>query len=153
MSFFIVLSALVAVSCAAPQYQEIPIVRQEQTINPDGSYQYSYETGNGIAAQEQGSLRSAGPNSEPAIAAQGSFSYTSLEGIPISLSYVADENGFQPQGDHLPTPPPIPEAILRAIQYIQSKPQQPEPSYQQQVQPTYQQQQFQKKPIGQAFRG
>lgn len=53
----------------------------------------SYETGNGIAAQEQGSLKNAGPNGEPAIAAQGSFGYTSLEGVPISLSYIADENG------------------------------------------------------------
>lgn len=54
----------------------------------------SYETGNGIAAQEQGYLKSTGVQNEGAQVAQGSYSYTSPEGIPISLSYVADEYGM-----------------------------------------------------------
>ena len=83
-----------------------------------------YETANGIAAQEQGGLKQQG-SAEPSIAAQGSFSYTSPEGQPISVSYVADENGFQPQGAHLPTPPPIPPAILRALEWIAAHPEEP----------------------------
>ena len=47
---------------------------------------------------------------------QGSYSYTGPDGITVSLTYTADENGFVPQGDHLPTPPPIPEAILRSLE-------------------------------------
>lgn len=35
----------------------------------------------------------------------GSYTYTDPEGNLITLRYVADENGFQPQGDHLPLPP------------------------------------------------
>ncbi|PZC85392.1 endocuticle structural glycoprotein SgAbd-2 [Helicoverpa armigera] len=152
MKAFVVLSVLVAAACAAPQYQQqyqqqqqysqgqiIPILKQTQEVNFDGSYQYSYETGNGIAAQEQGYLKNAGVKDAEAQVAQGSFTYTSPEGIPISLSYTADENGFQPQGAHLPTPPPIPEAILRALQYIESQPKQPQQNYQQQQ--VYQQQQ------------
>uniref|UniRef100_A0A2A4J2I4 Uncharacterized protein n=1 Tax=Heliothis virescens TaxID=7102 RepID=A0A2A4J2I4_HELVI len=152
MKSFVVLSVLVAAACAAPQYQPqyqqqpqysqgqvIPILKQTQEVNFDGSYQYSYETGNGIAAQEQGYLKNAGVKDAEAQVAQGSFTYTSPEGIPISLSYTADENGFQPQGAHLPTPPPIPEAILRALQYIESQPKQPQQNYQQQQ--VYQQQQ------------
>lgn len=47
----------------------------------------------------------------------------SPEGNLISLTYTADdENGFQPQGDHLPTPPPIPPAIQKALDYILSLP-------------------------------
>ncbi|XP_038210330.1 endocuticle structural glycoprotein SgAbd-2-like [Zerene cesonia] len=140
MKSFVVLSALVALSCAAPQFnypqqpqyqgQIIPILRQNQEINPDGSYQWSYETGNGIAAQEQGYLKNAGIKDAEAQVAQGSFSYTSPEGIPIALTYVADENGFRAEGAHLPTPPPIPAAIARALQYIQSQPQQPQPAFQ-----------------------
>ncbi|CAG4937480.1 endocuticle structural glycoprotein SgAbd-2-like [Colias croceus] len=140
MKSFVVLSALVAIACAAPQFnypqqpqyqgQIIPILRQNQEINPDGSYQWSYETGNGIAAQEQGYLKNAGIKDAEAQVAQGSFSYTSPEGIPIALTYVADENGFRAEGAHLPTPPPIPAAIARALQYIQSQPQQPQPAFQ-----------------------
>ncbi|NP_001166719.1 cuticular protein RR-1 motif 32 precursor [Bombyx mori] len=150
MKSFVVISALVAMACAAPQltqYQQqyqgqvIPILSQSQDVNFDGSYQFSYETGNGIAAQEQGYLKNAGAKDAEAQVAQGSFTYTSPEGIPISVSYVADENGFRPEGAHLPTPPPIPEAILRALQYIESQPQKPQQTYQ--PQPTYQPQQYQ----------
>ncbi|CAH0727799.1 unnamed protein product, partial [Brenthis ino] len=142
MRSFIILSALVAMACAAPQFQYqnqpqyqaqniIPIIRQTQEINPDGSYQFSYETGNGIAAQEQGYLKNRGIKDTEAQVAQGSYSYTSPEGLPISVTYIADENGFRAEGAHLPTPHPIPEAIARAIQYIQSKPAQPENQFQQ----------------------
>ncbi|KAL4706490.1 hypothetical protein ACJJTC_015688 [Scirpophaga incertulas] len=139
MKSFVVLSTLIALTCAAPQFQQypqqqyqnqqIPIISQTQDINPDGSYQYSYETGNGIAAQEQGYLKNAGVKDAEAQVAQGSFAYTSPEGIPISVSYIADENGFRAEGAHLPTPPPIPEAIARALQYIQSQPQQPQQAF------------------------
>ncbi|XP_023943615.2 endocuticle structural glycoprotein SgAbd-2 [Bicyclus anynana] len=132
MKSFIPLFALVALSYAAPQfnqyqtqpqYQVIPIVRQNQEINPDGSYQWSYETGNGIQAQEQGYLKNAGIKDAEAQVAQGSYSYTGPEGIPITVTYIADENGFRAEGAHLPTPPPIPEAIARALQYIAANPQ------------------------------
>ncbi|KPJ11368.1 Endocuticle structural glycoprotein SgAbd-2 [Papilio machaon] len=134
MKSFGALLVLVAMASAAPQFQyqqpqyqgqQIPILRQTQEVNFDGTYQYSYETGNGIAAQEQGYLKNAGVKDAEAQVAQGSYSYTSPEGIPIAVSYIADENGFRAEGAHLPTPPPIPEAIARALQYIQSRPQQP----------------------------
>lgn len=79
----------------------------------NGKYSYELQTDNGISQSEQGAA---------GIVAQGSYSYTSPEGIPVRVDYVADENGYQPQSDLLPTPPPIPEEILRAIQYIQEHP-------------------------------
>ncbi|KAK9721340.1 Insect cuticle protein [Popillia japonica] len=94
---------------------QIPIISYENVNNGDGSYRFSYETGNGIKAQEEGFLKNAGSESE-AQSAAGSFSYTAPDGQKIELTYTADENGFQPQGAHLPTPPPIPEEILRSLE-------------------------------------
>ena len=46
---------------------------------------------------------------------QGSSYYISPEGQRITLTWVADKNGFQPKGEHLPTPPPMPEEIARML--------------------------------------
>ncbi|GJQ69745.1 hypothetical protein Trydic_g22308 [Trypoxylus dichotomus] len=93
------------------------VLRQSYELSPEGAYEWSYETENGISAQERG--RGGDPTGTQA---QGSFQYTSPEGIPIAVQYTADENGFQPQGEHLPTPPPIPEAILRSIEWNAAHP-------------------------------
>lgn len=52
----------------------------------------------------------------------GSYSYTDPEGNIITVNYVADENGFQPTGDHLPTPPPIPDHVLALLQQQSEQP-------------------------------
>ncbi|XP_057666408.1 endocuticle structural glycoprotein ABD-4-like [Diorhabda carinulata] len=108
--------------CSLGQYRPNPaagsaaaarIVSQTQEgPNPDGSYAWSYDTDNGISARETGR-----PKSADILEAQGEFKFTALDGTPIQLIYVADENGFQAQGAHLPTPPPIPDAILRSLEY------------------------------------
>lgn len=54
------------------------------------------------------------------VVANGQFSYISKEGVPFSVSYVADENGFQPTGFHLPTPPPVPVEIVKLLEYLKT---------------------------------
>lgn len=90
--------------------------------NPDGSYSYNYETGNGIHVQEEGEIVKIENGKEEAVHVHGSFSYPDPDGKSIALSYVADENGFQPKGDHLPTTPKIPSDILKALEYIAQHP-------------------------------
>lgn len=107
---------------------------------------FSYQTGDGQQAQAQGYLKNAGAKDAEAEVAQGSFSYTAPDGTPIQVTWVADENGFRAEGAHLPTPPPIPEAILRSLSVLpQSSPtqqQQYQPQYQQQYRPQYQQNRY-----------
>lgn len=85
---------------------------------------FSFEAANGIKADETGTLKKTNdPENPQVIVAQGQFSYTDDQGNQISLTYVADdEGGFQPQGAHLPTAPPIPPNIQKALDYIASQP-------------------------------
>ncbi|KAJ8947816.1 hypothetical protein NQ314_008539 [Rhamnusium bicolor] len=73
-----------------------------------------FETENGISVQQQGAPVL---TEDSGTIASGSFQFSSPEGVPVAISYVADENGFQPSGDVLPTPPPIPSNILRSLEY------------------------------------
>ncbi|XP_077301604.1 endocuticle structural glycoprotein SgAbd-2-like [Arctopsyche grandis] len=90
--------------------QEIPILKFNNDNNGDGNYAFSYETANGIKAEETGHAQGESQ------AVQGGFAYTGPDGSQYSISYTADENGFRPVGAHIPTPPPIPEEILRALE-------------------------------------
>lgn len=62
---------------------------------------FSYETSDGIARQEQAELRNIGTENE-AIAVSGTVSWVDKDGQSYTLNYVADENGFRPEGAHLP---------------------------------------------------
>uniref|UniRef100_A0A224XRL8 Putative endocuticle structural glycoprotein n=1 Tax=Panstrongylus lignarius TaxID=156445 RepID=A0A224XRL8_9HEMI len=109
---------------SGPQTTPIPILKYEnEGVNYDGSYKWAYETGNEIVAEESGFVKNFGQGEPNEIqTAQGSFSYTAPDGTRITVTYTADENGFVPQGDHLPTPPPIPPAIQKALDFIKSLP-------------------------------
>jgi hypothetical protein len=34
-----------------------------------------------------------------------------------TVRYTADENGYRAEGVHLPTPPPIPDAIAKSLEH------------------------------------
>lgn len=87
----------------------------------------SYEAGNGIKLEGSGFTKKAvvpkfdeagtrlADEEADVLVQVGSYSYTAPDGQVISVKYIADENGFQPQGDHLPTPPSVPEAIVNSL--------------------------------------
>lgn len=79
-----------------PQQPPIAILSYENVNNGDGSYKYSYETENGIKVEEQGELKNKGTDNEIQ-SVRGSYSYTAPDGQLITVTYIADENGFQPQ--------------------------------------------------------
>ena len=74
----------------------------------------SFETDNGISREEEGD----------GVQVTGSYSYTADDGTPVQITFVADENGFQPEGDALPTPvpteyptPEVPSTEAAAVSY------------------------------------
>lgn len=105
----------------------IPIIRLEREQGDDGSYRTSWETGNNIHSEESGILKTVnikrpvekvkgGPIEEveeqvTLLVQRGSYSYPSPDGTIITVTYVADENGFRAEGDHLPKAPPAPPGI------------------------------------------
>ncbi|XP_027845537.2 endocuticle structural glycoprotein SgAbd-8-like [Aphis gossypii] len=128
-----VVSCMLVSLASCQQYQPttpIPIVRYENDgVNFDGSYKWAYETGNGIQAQESGYVQPAQDPSQSALNVEGGYSYTAPDGTPISVKYVAGPQGFVPVGDHLPTPPPLPPAIAKLLQFLATQPSTPEPAY------------------------
>ncbi|XP_068633709.1 larval cuticle protein LCP-14-like [Battus philenor] len=123
----IIVFALCAIACAFAAVVPDPeanVVRSDYYHHPEGGYQYVYETENGISAQAEGQIRSLNKD-EVAHQVHGSVSYIAPDGQRIETTYVADETGYHPQGAHLPTPPaplPIPDYILRALEYIAAHP-------------------------------
>ncbi|XP_026738105.1 flexible cuticle protein 12-like [Trichoplusia ni] len=104
MKSFIVFALFVAVAVAAPADKDATIVRYENdNIGVDGFNYYS-ETSNGIRQQEQGQLKNVGTENE-ALEIRGQFAYTGPDGVLYTVTYIANENGFQPEAAHLPVAP------------------------------------------------
>lgn len=87
---------------------------------------FSFEASNGINAQESGTPLKISADEE-AEQVYGSYSYISPEGTPVIIAYEADQNGFRPQGNVIPTPPPVPEAIQKSLEFNERNPQPQKP--------------------------
>ncbi|CAG5040117.1 unnamed protein product [Parnassius apollo] len=121
---FVATSTLGAPTNVAPLEKQqptiIPIVSQSEELDANGTYKFSFETGNGIKREEisfdkiipKTTSRSSNSKEEEESdysdeihVQQGSYSYTAPDGTIITLRYIANENGFQPIGNHLPRAP------------------------------------------------
>uniref|UniRef100_A0A2A4JM61 Cuticle protein n=1 Tax=Heliothis virescens TaxID=7102 RepID=A0A2A4JM61_HELVI len=91
------------------------ILNYVNEINEEG-YRYAYETSDGTKAEQQGRVIPGAQPEEGSLAVSGSYSYIGDDGQTYTVTYTADENGFHAEGAHLPTPPPVPEEILKSLQ-------------------------------------
>ncbi|KXJ74927.1 hypothetical protein RP20_CCG012736 [Aedes albopictus] len=123
MKLFITLSAVLAVVAANGygggdhyvEHKHIPIVHSEHAQGND-AFKYSYQSGNGITVQEQGHVKNFGSKGHEANVAHGSYSYVDPHGETVSVSYVADENGFHAEGSHIPKAHPHGETV--SVSYV-----------------------------------
>ncbi|EDV51111.1 larval cuticle protein 65Ab1 [Drosophila erecta] len=102
MKFLIVFVALFAIALARPN--DVVIVRSESDVGPQ-QWSSDVETSDGTSINQKGSLKNEGTEHEAAVV-HGSYSWVDEKtGEKFTVTYVADENGFQPQGAHLPVAP------------------------------------------------
>ncbi|KAL0274422.1 UNVERIFIED_CONTAM: hypothetical protein PYX00_006846 [Menopon gallinae] len=107
------------------QKEPVQIVSLENEASVDGSYHYRFEAADGTKVEQDGALKDV-PDEEgkpsKGEVSQGAYSYVGDDGQTYSVTYTADETGFHPSGAHLPVPPPVPEAIQRALNFLATAP-------------------------------
>ncbi|XP_012544115.3 cuticular protein RR-1 motif 49 isoform X1 [Bombyx mori] len=103
--FLLVALALAAVVAAAPQQQQpehpVYILKQDSDVNPEG-YNFDFETSDGTSRQEKGTLKQISEDHK-AIEVTGSYKYVGTDGLVYTVTFIADEHGFQPQ-EHVEHP-------------------------------------------------
>lgn len=117
---FFAVALLASVICIVSAYPQsdstpVPIVSQSQQLDVNGAFNYAYQTGDGTSADAQGELKSikvpkvdasgavVGEEDGQGTVQRGKYSYTAPDGSLITVNWIADENGFQP--DNLPVAP------------------------------------------------
>lgn len=101
MKFAIVFAGLLALALSAPPaHQETQITKLVNDVAVDG-FNYNVETSDGSSQNAQGELKQVDAKNS-AVVVKGSFSYIASDGQQYTVTYVADENGYQPSGKHLP---------------------------------------------------
>ncbi|XP_047525460.1 cuticle protein CP14.6-like [Pieris napi] len=106
MKSFIVFALFVAAAVAAPASPDADaqILRYDADNIGVGDYNNAVETSNGIKRVEQGVLKNVGTENE-ALEVRGEFSYPGPDGVLYTVTYIANELGFQASGAHLPQAP------------------------------------------------
>ncbi|KAL7734764.1 hypothetical protein ACLKA6_011052 [Drosophila palustris] len=91
---------------AIPDAAAATIYYENQPPDASGNYKFEFQTSNGITTKAAG-------NENGAV---GVVQYVSKEGLPVTFTYVADANGYQPSGDFAPT------HLTRLLEYIRTHP-------------------------------
>lgn len=101
----IVALALVALAVARPQNDDkTQVLRYDNNNIGLGEYSYTVELSDGTIRHEEATVVDAGLETEH-LRVSGYFQYVGPDGQVYKTEYLADENGFNAAGDHLPKAP------------------------------------------------
>ncbi|XP_017862964.1 PREDICTED: endocuticle structural protein SgAbd-6-like [Drosophila arizonae] len=92
---------LAAASCSARPQNDVEVVEYESDNIGIGGYKFSYKLSDGTTRTEEAVINNAGTENE-SLSVRGSVSWVAPDGQTYTINFVADENGFQPEGAHLP---------------------------------------------------
>ncbi|XP_050720561.1 cuticle protein AM1274-like [Eriocheir sinensis] len=112
----VILACLAAVALARPQTgnpDHIDILRDERVDNGDGTFNFLFETENGIYKEVNGRNAANGGT-----AMDGSFRFPLDDGSIVEVTFTADENGYVPQSPYLPTPHPLPAHVIETLALV-----------------------------------
>lgn len=107
MKFIVAFALLIVAVAAAPpgakvNTDDIKIV--SRSFSNDGNvYKFGFEQSDGQKRDEAGEVKLIGK--ESGIVMRGSYSFVGEDGQTYTVTYIADENGFQPTGAHIPAVP------------------------------------------------
>merc|ERR1711915_245829 len=87
--------------------------RQDNTGVVGAVFSHEFEAENGIIQAKAGSEGSAGQSNMA-----GSFSVPLDDGSLGTITYVADENGYQPVSDLLPVAPELPAHVVEMLAFV-----------------------------------
>lgn len=102
---FLVVFALCFAAALAATLPDITLLKSDSSQDTN-TYTFGFEQSDGHIRKETGTVKNVGSETEH-IAVTGSFSYVGGDGVTYTVTYVADENGFQPTGVHLPVAPTV----------------------------------------------
>ncbi|XP_069996572.1 cuticle protein AMP1A-like isoform X1 [Penaeus vannamei] len=100
---------LIAVAFARPD-GDAEVLLDERVDQGDGNFKHTVETSNGIFQETVGTPGAAGQSNMV-----GSYRFTDPDGNVVEVRFTADENGFQPESDAIPQPPPVPEFVYELL--------------------------------------
>jgi len=97
---------LLGVVLARPQYngeeKSAETLEMTNELREDQSYDFSFSTSNNINREESGISYPGAEPEEGNYVQSGSYEFTHPDGTVSFITFVSDENGFQPEGDNLP---------------------------------------------------
>ncbi|KAH8406831.1 hypothetical protein KR222_005513, partial [Zaprionus bogoriensis] len=92
---------LAAACCSARPQSDVETLEYESDNIGIGGYKFSYKLSDGTTRTEEAVLNNAGTENE-SLSVRGSISWVAPDGQTYTINFVADENGFQPEGAHIP---------------------------------------------------
>jgi len=102
LAFFIALAAVLAAAQEAPRTTPVPILRQVNTHNEDGSYTYGFEAADGSYKIETKAAN---------VEVKGKYGYYDPTGELREIEYGASNQGFHPSGSGISVPAAAPANI------------------------------------------